>query len=377
MSRRILQFGTSRFLQAHADLFVHEARQAGQDIGPITIVKTTQGGPRDGRVRAFGDSAGYLVRLRGLDKGRVVDETHRITSVARALDAHADWRELAEAFAEFDRHRVFQRRRQRLRDGSRKISKRRPGAGEVPRSFPAKLLALLSIRYERGAAPLLVLPCELVSGNGRVLRGLLSQLADLWGAGESFQRWLTQEVMICDTLVDRIVSEPIEPVGAVAEPYALWAIQREPGFTEPFQHPDVVYVDDLEPYLRLKLHILNLGHTFLAAIWRREGRPELESVREILADESVRTRLQALYDNEVLPGFAVRGLGLQARAYRDATLERFENPFLNHRLADIFENHAVKVQRRAEAFVSWVHSENPALPLPALEEFARTNYPPS
>ena len=34
MSRRILQFGTSRFLQAHADLFVHEARIAGQDIVP-------------------------------------------------------------------------------------------------------------------------------------------------------------------------------------------------------------------------------------------------------------------------------------------------------------------------------------------------------
>jgi tagaturonate reductase len=87
MSRRILQFGTSRFLQAHADLFVHEARQTGQDIGPITIVKTTQGGPRDGRVRAFGDAAGYPVRIQGFDKGRVVDETRCVTSVARALEA--------------------------------------------------------------------------------------------------------------------------------------------------------------------------------------------------------------------------------------------------------------------------------------------------
>ena len=37
MARRIIQFGTSRFLQAHADLFVHEARLAGQDIGPISV----------------------------------------------------------------------------------------------------------------------------------------------------------------------------------------------------------------------------------------------------------------------------------------------------------------------------------------------------
>ena len=52
---------------------------------------------------------------------------------------------------------------------------RRPGAGEVPRSFPAKLLALLIGRYERSGAPLLVLPCELVSRNGHVLRELLGQ----------------------------------------------------------------------------------------------------------------------------------------------------------------------------------------------------------
>jgi tagaturonate reductase len=99
MSRRILQFGTSRFLQAHADLFVHEARQAGQDIGPITIVKTRQGGARDDRVRAFGEPSGYTVLLRGFRKGRLVDETRRVTSVARALEAHTDWPEVTEVFA--------------------------------------------------------------------------------------------------------------------------------------------------------------------------------------------------------------------------------------------------------------------------------------
>ncbi|CAN7320533.1 hypothetical protein [Mesorhizobium caraganae] len=34
----IFQFGTSRFLQAHAALFVHEALQAGDAVGPITVV---------------------------------------------------------------------------------------------------------------------------------------------------------------------------------------------------------------------------------------------------------------------------------------------------------------------------------------------------
>ena len=42
MAKRIIQFGTSRFLQAHADLFIHEAREAGQDIAPITVVSMAE-----------------------------------------------------------------------------------------------------------------------------------------------------------------------------------------------------------------------------------------------------------------------------------------------------------------------------------------------
>jgi tagaturonate reductase len=370
MTRRILQFGTSRFLQAHADLFVHEARQAGQNIGPITIVKTTQGGARDGRVRAFGGAAGYPVRIRGFDKGRLVDETRPVTSVIRALDAHADWFELIEIFSN-STEIVVSNTGDNGYGLDPEDAKRRPAAGEVPRSFPAKLLALLISRFERGAAPLLVLPCELVSRNGLALRGLLGELVDHWGEGADFKLWLAREVTICDTLVDRIVSEAIEPIGAVAEPYALWAIQRERGLAEPLKHPDVVYTDDLEPYLRLKLHILNLSHSYLADIWRREERRAEETVREIIADANVRARILSLFDDEILPGFAARGLGPQAQAYLVSTLERFENPFLNHKISDIFEGHRMKVERRAKAFVAWVHAIDPTLRLPRLEAFTK------
>ena len=361
-----MQFGTSRFLQAHADLFVHEARQAGQDIGPITVVKTTVGGARDGRVRAFGDPSGYPVRIRGLDKGRLIDETRRVTSVARALEAGADWLELSEIFST-SADIVLSN----TGDAGYGIApddvRRRPEAGEVPQSFPAKLLALLIRRYERHGAPLLVLPCELIRQNGRVLRGVLSELADHWGLDPKFNRWFAGEVTICDTLVDRIVSEAIEPIGAIAEPYALWAIQREPGLIEPFRHSNVVYTDDLEPYLRLKLHILNLGHSYIADIWRREARPASETVREIVAEPGIRGRLLSLFQDEILAGFAARGLGPQAQSYWDTTIERFDNPFLEHRVRDIFENHGVKVERRANAFVSWVRAVHPALRLPLLE----------
>jgi tagaturonate reductase len=376
VSRRILQFGTSRFLQAHADLFVHEARQAGQDIGPITIVKTTQGGNRGSRVRAFGEPGGYPVRIQGFDKGRIIDETHRVTSVIRALDAHADWVELNEIFS-CSTEIVFSNTGDCGYVVDPTEAQRRPDASEIPLSFPAKLLALLIARYERGAAPLLVLPCELVSRNGHALRSLLAELTDRWGEGADFRRWLQHDVTICDTLVDRIVSEAIEPIGAVAEPYALWAIQREPGLAEPFRHPNVIYTDDLEPYLRLKLHILNLSHTYLADIWRREARRAEETVREIIADTGVRAGVLSLFSNEILPGFAARSLGPHAAAYFVSTFERFENPFLKHRISDIFEGHRMKVERRAKAFVDWVHAVDPTLPLPRIEQLTSAKSTPT
>ena len=64
-SNPILQFGTSRFLQAHADLFVSEAASQGEALGNITIVQTTHSAQGAARVAAFRRGGGYPVRIRG------------------------------------------------------------------------------------------------------------------------------------------------------------------------------------------------------------------------------------------------------------------------------------------------------------------------
>ena len=96
----------------------------------------------------------------------------------------------------------------------------------------------------------------------------------------------------------------------------------------------------------MKLFILNLGHTYLAEIWARGGGAPTLTVREALADHSIRADLDDLYDKEVLPVFAGIGMGREADAYRDSVIERFSNPFLDHRLADIHDNHDAKKRRR-------------------------------
>jgi len=138
---------------------------------------------------------------------------------------------------------------------------------------------------------------------------------------------------------------------------------------EPFHHPDVIYADDIEPFVRLKLHILNLGHTYMAEIWRRQRRSKTETVGEFMSDPDLRGRLLSLYDDEVRPGFAVRGMEDQARSFIAATVERFDNPYLNHRISDIFDNHVLKVEARVRSFITWVHTHDPNLALPRLADF--------
>ncbi len=364
MKTPIVQFGTSRFLQAHADLFISESLAAGQALGPITIVQTTGSAERSGRLPALADPAGFPVRIRGLVDGQPSETEVRVTSVARALSAGADWDEVVRICV----------------DEADVLISNTGDAGygvepddlstHPPRSFPGKLLVLLKARFDGGGRGLTVLPCELVPRNGEVLSALIGKLAETrYPDTAGFHDWLSSAVVWGNSLVDRIVSEPIEPAGAIAEPYALWAIEAQPGLVVPCQHPDIKVVEDLTPYEKLKLHILNLGHTVLADLWLSEQRRADETVREILADPRIRAVLLSVYADEVVPAFAGMGLGREAEAYVAQTLERFDNPFLNHRLSDIAGNHAEKIRRRIGGLRSW----SGATVLPTLEAIERRN----
>ena len=79
MSTPILQFGTGRFLQAHADLFVSQALAQGQALGGITVVQSTDSPQSSARAAAL--AHGYRVELRGMQRGRRIEETVQVNAV--------------------------------------------------------------------------------------------------------------------------------------------------------------------------------------------------------------------------------------------------------------------------------------------------------
>ena len=356
MSNPILQFGTSRFLQAHVDFFVAEAARhdPSKALGRVTVVQSTSNAQSRARIDALRASSAYPVRIRGRRGDATIDATVQCDAITEALNAADDWPTL----------------RERVRRDVKVIVSNTADTGyacfeddiarsleenSVPRGFPAKLAVLLHDRFIAGAEPITLLPCELVSRNGDTLRDLVIGIAKAWRADDAFIRYLQRDCIWVNSLVDRIVSEPIHPVGAIAEPYALWAIERQPGMLLPCEHEDIVLTDNLAHYERLKLLLLNLGHTMLAELWIADQAPADTNVRDAMRNQTWRTTLESTWRDEVLPVFDALGEQDAARAYLVDVRDRFENPFLDHRLSDIAHNHAEKKQRRFKPAVELAH----------------------
>lgn len=363
----ILQFGTSRFLQAHADLFISEALARGKALGKVTVVQTTRNPGSSDRVTALATGAAYPVRIQGIDNGQVIDELRWSSAIGGALRATEDWPSIRQRFV-----RNVQVVISNTADTGYVLSDLdtpqalHANAG-APVSFPAKLLVLLHDRWQANPeAPLSLFPCELVSRNGEVLRELIVGIAEQWALSSSFIAYLRTTCRWANSLVDRIVSQAIDPVGAVAEPYALWAIERQDGLVLPCEHPAVIVTDRLDHYEHFKLFMLNLGHTWLAERWQVDERDPAETVHHAMNDPALRHCLENLWEEEVLPVFAAQGCLAEARDYLASVRERFLNPYLQHRLADIAQNHEEKKRRRFLPLIQMARQQVPGLAQPRL-----------
>jgi tagaturonate reductase len=338
----VLQFGAGRFLRAFADLFIHQANQQGQAIGRIVVVQSTGAERADLLSRQGGR---YHVVIRGLADGAVVDRVEEVGSISRALVAASQWDEV-RAVARSPELRLLLSNTTEA--GYTLDSADRPD-DTPPRSFPARLLALLRERFEAGQPGLTILPCELREHNADLLQSLVLQLARSWECSEALQRYLQADCVWLNTLVDRIVTGTpnehrllsTDALLTVCEPYALWAIQSKHGAAPVPRLPAVIVTPDVQPYFLRKVRILNGAHTALLIKARPRG---FTTVREAVNDPRLGAWLERLLFEEIVPTLEGR---VEAPAdFARQTLERFRNPFVEHKLADIAAHHDAKVQVR-------------------------------
>jgi tagaturonate reductase len=357
----ILQFGAGKFLRSFADLFVHQANEQGQAVGRIVVAQTTGEGRADALTKRQGR---YHVLVRGLENGVRVERVEEVGSISRALSATKQWDDL----------RTFARRRDlryvlsNTTEAGYDLDPDERTNDTPPRSFPGKLLLLLQDRYAAHAPGVTVIPCELLEHNADKLLGLVLQLAGTWQFSEGLKDWLRTECVWLNTLVDRIVAatpadHPLfqtDPLLTAAEPFAFWAIQEKSKAGPFIQHPALVRAPDIQPYFLRKVRILNAAHTaLLCKAWPRG----FHTVREAVEDPELGAWLHRLLFEEIVPTLEGRVDGPETFARQ--TLERFRNPFLEHKLADIALHHATKMKVRLvptrEEFVARFNRRPPLL----------------
>lgn len=232
------------------------------------------------------------------------------------------------------------------------------GEGEADARLPqletalARLVLGLDGRRRSGAGAITIVPCDNLPGNGPLTRGVIDEYAACLGTEAA--TWIKDKVSVTSTSIDRITPkapdadratakeltgfEDASPV--VTEPFASWIIEGEFVSDRPaWEKAGAIFTDDLEPYENRKLWLLNGAHTLLANAAVNRG---YETVAEAIGDREVRAEVETLWDeaSRYLPG------EVEAPAYREALLERFENPNIKHLLSQIGNDSLAKLRIR-------------------------------
>lgn len=212
----------------------------------------------------------------------------------------------------------------------------------------ARLLEGLRARRDGCGAPIALVPCDNLPGNGAVLRDAL-----LAATEPDLAAWVGEHVAFVDTVVDRITPATTDddvahvarllPAGVrdavpvVTEPYREWVLAgRFPLGRPDWEAGGARFVDDVTPFVRRKLWFLNGAHTLLAYAGPSRG---ASTVDEAVRDERLVALLGSWWD--AAARHADPGDG-----YRDALLARFAARGIRHRLAQIARDGSQKVPAR-------------------------------
>jgi tagaturonate reductase len=339
----ILQFGSGKFLRGFVDYFVHQANAEGQGVGRIVVAQSTG----DRRAELLNDQRGvYHVVIRGLSGGKSVDFVDEVRSISRGLVISRQWDEVLKVARAPELKYILCN----TAEAGYTLDPSDTRDLAPPKSFPARLLKVLFERFQSGKPPVTVLPCELFENNADVLRGLLDKLAEEWKLPADFRRWMDEACSWHNALVDRIVTTQDDQkfpgtendaLVTVAEPFALWAVEDKKGQGGLFKHPAIVRAPDVKPYFLRKVRILNAAHTAMASKAAPRG---IRTVLEAMKDPEISRWLEAMLFDEIVPTLQGRVDGPEEFARQ--TLERFRNPFLEHKIKDILVYHPEKVKIR-------------------------------
>lgn len=353
---KVLQFGEGNFLRAFVDWMIDKANRDGIYHGSIVLCQPIAQGLKD-MINA--QDGVYTLAMRGAENGQPVENIEVITSVSRCINPYENYEDLMEIARSADLEVVVSNTTEAgiAYHAGDKLTDR------PPVSFPAKVTAFLYERYkafhgdpEKG---LLFLPVELIDNNGAELKRIVLQYAQEWDLGQEFTDWVNTANEFTSTLVDRIVTGyPRDEISYfeeklgykdniidTSELFNLWVIEGDKKWADklPVHKTDanVIWTDDVKPYKKRKVRILNGAHTSTVLAAYLAG---FDIVGDFMKDDTVRTFMNDVIYKEVIPTLDLPKEELES--FAAAVNDRFANPYIKHKLLDIALNSCSKFNAR-------------------------------
>lgn len=358
LPEKIIQFGTGVLLRGLPDYFVNKANQQGIFNGRIVVVKSTASGGTD----AFSEQSNIFSHsIRGIENGRQVDSAVINSSISRTLSATSHWADILQCAHNPDLKIAISNTTEvgiQLTDDDIFAS--------PPASFPGKLTAYLYERFKAfngtAGSGMVIVPTELIVGNGPKLKATVVEQAKRHDLGDAFLQWLDNHNHFCSSLVDRIVpgkpdAETIASLGEkqgfrddlliVSEVYRLWAIEggEDVKSVLSFAKADdgVVIEQHIDLFRELKLRLLNGTHTLASGLCYLHG---LDTVRESMEHPETAKFIADIMLLELAPAIPYDVAPDRAQAFGQQVLDRFRNPFIRHQLIDITVQYTAKMKMR-------------------------------
>jgi len=204
-----------------------------------------------------------------------------------------------------------------------------------PKMVFGYLTAALKKRRAAGLPAFTIQSCDNIQQNGDMARKMLLAFAHKQDA--ELAQWIENEVCFPNAMVDRItpVTTPediaylVTEIGlkdewpVTCEPFTQWVIEDNFSNRRPAWEKDgAQFVADVTPYEKMKIRLLNAGHSVLGLLGSIHGH---ETIDGCVADPLFATYLRRFMDIEATPVLdPVEGVDLEA--YKDSLIERFGNP---------------------------------------------------
>lgn len=385
LTERVMQFGEGNFLRGFVEWMIDRLnKENGGDYGVVLVQPLEKG-----LVDMINEQDGlYSLYLRGLQKGERIEETRVVECVTRGINPFSDTEEFFACAKNPDLRFIVSN----TTEAGIEYKSGQKADNFAELTFPGRLTLFMKKRFDEGLRGFILLPCELIDKNGDCLKECVLKYSRDWGLGGEFEQWINEENHFTNTLVDRIVTGYPRDTAAemekefgyldnvidTAEIFHLWVIEGDKKYAEeiPFHKIglNVLWTDDVTPYKKRKVRILNGAHTMMVPAAYLAG---LETVKDAMDDELVYSFMKQGMFNEIIPTLDLPKDELDQ--FANDVIERFKNPFIKHYLLSIALNSVSKYKVRVLPSVLRYIKDNGSEPkrlvfsLAALIAFYRTD----